>query len=75
MCVNGELIGTCGQATEFAHPRPPRIQTEGLQIGNLRLIISCAVVERPDHHCGDDIVFVSRLLLFTKIDLNYKRFH
>ena len=31
-------------------------QTEGLQIGDHILSISCAVVERPDHHCGDDLV-------------------
>ena len=27
-----------------------------VQIGDHRLSISCAVVERPDHHCGDDLV-------------------
>ena len=32
-------------------------QTEGLQIGDRRLSTSCGVVERLDHHCGDDLVF------------------
>ena len=31
-------------------------QTEGLQIDDHRLNTSCAVIERPDHHCGDDLV-------------------
>ena len=35
--------------------RPPRTQTEGLQIVDHRLIISCAVVERASHHCGRDL--------------------
>ena len=25
--------------------------------GDHRLSISCVVVERPDHHCGDDLVY------------------
>ena len=29
-------------------------QTEGTQIGDYRFNTSCGVVERPDHHCGDD---------------------
>ena len=33
-------------------------QTERLQIGVHRLSISFAVVEWPDHHCGDDLVFL-----------------
>ena len=33
-------------------------QTEALQIGDHKLSISCGVVERPDHHCGDDLVEV-----------------
>ena len=32
-------------------------QTEGLQTGDHRFSISCAVVERPGHRCGDDLVF------------------
>ena len=32
------------------------LQTEGLQIGDHRLSITCGVVERLDHHCGDDLV-------------------
>ena len=35
-------------------------QTAGLQIGDYRLNISCAVVERPDHHCGDHLVVHGR---------------
>ena len=33
---------------------PHVAQTEGLQIGDHKLSIACGVVERPDHHCGDD---------------------
>ena len=33
-------------------------ETEGLQIGGHILSISCGVVERPDHHCGYDLVNV-----------------
>ena len=36
-------------------------QTEGLQIGDHRLSTSCGVVDRPDHHCGDDLVIVALL--------------
>ena len=32
-------------------------QIEGLHIGDHRLSILCVVVERPDHHCGDDLVY------------------
>ena len=31
-------------------------QTEESQIGDHRLSTSCVVVERPDHHCGDELV-------------------
>ena len=48
------------------HVRKP----EGLQIGDHIFSILCAVVERPDYHCGDDLVndgehacFVTLLLL------------
>ena len=37
-------------------PIPTYPQTEGSQIGDNRLSTSCGVVERPDHHCGDDLV-------------------
>ena len=30
--------------------------TPTLLSGDHRLSISCAVVEQPDHHCGDDLV-------------------
>ena len=36
-------------------------QTEGLQIGDHRLSTSCWVVQRPDHHCGDDLVSLTVL--------------
>ena len=36
-------------------------QTKGLQIGDHRLSISCAVGERPDHLCGDDLVALNTL--------------
>ena len=39
-------------------------QTDGLQIGDHRLSISCVVVERPDHHCGDDLVTELIKLIF-----------
>ena len=35
---------------------PHVLQTEGLQIDDHILSISCEVVERPDHHCSDDLV-------------------
>ena len=44
-------------AIKWAYPRPRRTQTEGPQIGDHRWSTSCGVVERPDHHCGDDLVF------------------
>ena len=50
MSVSGELIGTYGRATDCANPDPHVPKTEGLQIGDDRLSISCVVVERPDHH-------------------------
>ena len=31
-------------------------QTEVSQIGDHRLSTSCGIVERPNHHCGDDLV-------------------
>ena len=34
--------------------------TEGLQIGDRTLSTLCGVVERPDHHCVDDLVFTGR---------------
>ena len=40
---------------------PHRPQTERLQIGDHWLSTSCEVVERPDHHCDDDLVkFIRR---------------
>ena len=38
-------------------PDPHVPQTEGLQIGDHRSSTSCGVVERPDHRCGDDLVW------------------
>ena len=57
MCQYGkmELIGPYGRATECPDPRSPRTKTVGLQIGDHRLSTSYVVVERPDHHCGDDL--------------------
>ena len=52
-----ELIGTHGRAIERAHPRP---QTEASLIGDHRLRTSCGVFERPDHHCGGDLVFITQ---------------
>ena len=58
------------------------MQTEGLQIGDHRFErIIYAVVERPDHHCGDDIVSkrkqqISRywlLLLFERLFSNIRQ--
>ena len=31
-------------------------QTEWSQIGEHRLSTSCVIIERPDRHCGDDLV-------------------
>ena len=41
-------------------------QTEGLQIGDQRLNTLCGVVERPDHHRGDDLVKWGLLRMATK---------
>ena len=38
-------------------------QTEGSQIDDHRLSMSCGVVERADHHCGDDLVMLINLCL------------
>ena len=38
-------------------PDPHVPQTEGLQIGDHTMSTTCEVVERPDHHCGYDLVF------------------
>ena len=37
-------------------PTPHVPQTVGSQIGNHRSSTSCGVVERPDHHYGEDLV-------------------
>ena len=37
-----------------SHQPEPR----GSQIGDYRLSTSCGIVERPDHHCADDLVGV-----------------
>ena len=46
-----------GQENELI-PDPYVPQTEGSQIGDHRLSTSCEVVERPHHHCGDDLDFI-----------------
>ena len=58
MCQWAANRNLYGRANKCAHPDPHVPQTEGLQIGDHRLSISCAVVERPDHHWpfGDDLV-------------------
>ena len=45
-----------GELPNVPIPDPHVHQTEELHIGNHRLSISCWVVERSDHHCGDDLV-------------------
>ena len=49
----------------ISDPRVPQI--EGLQIGDHRLSISCAVVEWPDHLCGDDLV-LHVILLYNQFN-------
>ena len=52
------LIGSHWQAIEWAHPQPHTYpQTKGSQIDDNRLSTSFGIVERPDHHCGDDLCF------------------
>ena len=46
-----------GELPNTPIPDPHVPQTQGLQIDDHRLSTSCTVVERPDHHCGDDLVF------------------
>ena len=50
-----------GELTNVCIPDPHVHQTVGLQIGDHRFSASCGVVERPDHHCGDDLVDLARL--------------
>ena len=45
-----------GELPNALIPDPQVSQTDELQIGDHILGISCAVVERPYHHCGDDRV-------------------
>ena len=40
-------------------PTPHVPQIEGSHIGDHILSTSCGVVERPDHHCGNDLVINS----------------
>ena len=54
--VNDELIGTHGRATECTHRDPRLPQSQGMQSGVQGLSTSCGVVERADHHCGNDLV-------------------
>ena len=56
IAANRELVGTVGELPNVPIPDPHLPQTEGLQIGHHSLSISCAIVERPDHLCGDDLV-------------------
>ena len=59
-----------GRSTEWAHPRPPAYpQTKGCQIGDHRLSKLCGVVERPDHHCDDDLVRFSIRHRHVKFEL------
>ena len=46
-------------------------QTVGLQIGDHRVRISCAVVERPYHHCGDDLVYNIAIANHRLLTLNF----
>ena len=55
MRVNRDITWTHGRTIDYPTPHVP--QTEGSQIGDRRLSTSCGVVEWPDHHCGDDLVW------------------
>ena len=48
-----------GKLPNVPIPDPHLPQTEWLEIGDHTLSI-CAVVERPDHHCGDDLVVIGK---------------
>ena len=52
-----------GELPNEPTPNPHVPQTEGLQIGDHRLSISCGVVGRPDHH-SDDLVLNSVSVFF-----------
>ena len=44
-------------------PKPHVPQSEGLQIiTDHRLSMLCGVVERPDHHCGDDLALLCSIV-------------
>ena len=47
-----ELIGTHERVIECVRPDPTN------QMGDHRLSLSCAVIERLDHRCGDDLVSI-----------------
>ena len=51
-----------GEVPNVPIPDPRVPQTEGLQIGDHRLSISWAVVERADHQCGGDLVNILLIL-------------
>ena len=58
MCVNRELIGIHGWATELIHPDSYVGPTPNRGVINRRPQIEHIMWgrERPDHHCGDDLV-------------------
>ena len=61
----------CGLSNEPI-PEPTRTPNRGSQIGDHRLSTSCGVVERPDQHCGDDLVLHIHLFVMNKCDNTFK---
>ena len=57
MCQSGANRNTWA-VYRMSSSRSPLTQTEWSQIGDNRLTTSCGFVERPDHHCGDNLVLV-----------------
>ena len=49
------MAGLLNELIPYPHVGPTK--TMGSQIGDHGLSTSCGVVERPDSHCGDDLVF------------------
>ena len=56
-------------------PNPNVPKTDVSQIGDHRLNTQCGVVERPDHHCGDDLVALRWHSCMNSAPLEHKMCH
>ena len=60
------------EQTNALFPDPHELQIEGLQNGDHSLSTSCGVVERPDNHCGDDLVLMVTLKEVDQFEARFK---